>query len=107
VRLEKNSVRTERMSWEGGAGGVCSIKPAAGLANGNGDGGTGDRCARVYACSVCGGTEAIRACRTAVSGTSFLSALSSATKPGEGVSMGPAGGNISDSVGDGSLFSFN
>jgi hypothetical protein len=60
VRLEKNSVRTERVRWEGGVGGLCSIKPAPGLANGNGDGGTGDRCAKVYACSVCGGTEAIK-----------------------------------------------
>lgn len=105
MRCEKNSVRTERVSWEGGAGGVWSIKPAAGLAKGNGEGGTGDRCAKVYACSVCGGTEAIRACRTAVSGT--LSALSSATKPGEGVSTGPEGGNRSEPVGDGSFFSFN
>ena len=108
MRLEKNSVRTERVSWEGGAGGLCSIKPSAGLANGKGDGATGDRCAKVYACSVWGGTEAIKACNTAGSGgTSLVSALSSAPKAGEGVSMGPEGGNRSDPAGEGSFFSFN
>lgn len=33
------------MRGEGGRGGDCRIKPALGTAKGNGEGGTGERCA--------------------------------------------------------------
>ena len=65
----------------------------------------------MYACSVCGGTEAIRACKVAgslVSASSGSSTLSpSMTSPGEGVSIGPAGGDKSDPAGDGRSLYFN
>ena len=86
-------------------GGSCRIRPAAGLAKGKADGGFGERCASVYACSVCGGTEAIWAYKVAGSlvrrASSASSPLSpSMGSPGEGVSTGPAGGGEIDSACD-------
>ncbi len=43
----KNSVSAESVRGEGGRNGACKIRPALGMAKGNGEGGTGERCVRV------------------------------------------------------------
>lgn len=90
-------------------GGACRIRPAAGLAKGKADGGFGERYASVYACSVCGGTEAIRAYKVAGSLVRRASSASSPSmpSPGEGVSIGPAGGGEFDPASDGRPWNFN